>query len=154
MIDDFDEAAFEQQLRTAVEEHDGVPARLKRAAVGAYAWRTIDADLAELEFDSRADLAPEAVRGDGEPRMLTFRAGGLTVEVEIEDHGTRRRLVGRIDPPGPRAVHLQRGAEVTALDADQFGRFTLGDVAPGPLRLRLTPVGAVGAAVVTEWIAA
>jgi hypothetical protein len=63
------------------EQIDPVPAVVLEAARGAFAWRDVDAELAELILDSR--LEETAVRSLDGPRMLTFAADEVTVEVEV-----------------------------------------------------------------------
>src|SRR5688500_9386673 len=99
---------LEDELRQAAELFDPVPARLKQAAVAAYAWRTIDAELAELVFDSFDQ--PMAVRGPGRPRLLTFRSEELLIEVELDE----RHLVGRVSSP-PVAMAIQHGGGEAAV---------------------------------------
>ena len=120
---------IEDELREAAELFDPVPAQLKRAAIAAYTWRTIDAELAELVFDSLDQ--PLAVRSSDQPRLLTFRSEELVVEVEL-DGGN---LVGRVSSP-PVEVIVQHGGGEVAISADQLGRFAVRGLGQGPLRLR------------------
>src|SRR5688572_9434203 len=120
---------LEDELRRAAELFDPVPARLKNALIAAYAWHTIDADLAELVFDSPGQ--PLAVRGPGQPRLLTFRSDELVIEVELDDSN----LVGRVNVAPLEVVVLHSGGEV-AITADGLGRFAVRGLAAGPLRLR------------------
>jgi len=136
---------IEDELRQAAELFDPVPAQLKRAAIAAYTWRTIDAELAELVFDSLDQ--PLAVRSSDQPRLLTFRSNDLVVEVELD----ARNLVGRVSLPPVEVIVQHSGGEVT-VTADQLGRFTVRGLEPGPLRLRCRFDG--DRSLVTDWIAA
>lgn len=69
-----EDAELEGRLRQAAELFDPVPDSLLRVATGAYSFRTIDAELADLTFDSLAGPAP--VRGGEQPRLLTFGGPG------------------------------------------------------------------------------
>ncbi|MYX43709.1 hypothetical protein GTW59_21985 [Streptomyces sp. SID89] len=144
---EFDDAVLEEELRQAAAVLDPVPAHLCQLAVEAYALHDLDARVAELTFDSLLDAAP--VRGALEsPRMLTFQAGELTVDVEVTGDG----LLGQLLPPQPAAIEVLHGLRPSArLTADDLGRFA-GDAPPtGPFALRLR----TGAdTVVTEWLRA
>ena len=140
---------LERELRQAAEVLDPVPAHLLPRAVAAFAWRTIDADLAELAFDSLAEPAAP-VRGPGQPRLLTFRTDEQIIELELDTEGTDRRLVGRITPATAADVEIRHERGTTRVTADHLGRFAAGGLAPGPMRLRCDPA-APGAAIVTDW---
>ncbi|MFJ4466405.1 hypothetical protein ACIP2X_02690 [Streptomyces sp. NPDC089424] len=147
--DEFDCGSLEEELRGAAAVLDPVPAELRRIAVEAFALHDMDARLAELTFDSLVDAIP--VRGVTDaPRMLTFRSGDLTVDVEVTSHG----LMGQVLPPQPARIEVLGGPQPAAPDtltADAMGRFA-GDVPPsGPFALRLRAGEDV---VVTEWLRA
>lgn len=145
---------IERELREAAQFLDPVPPHLIAAAIGAFAWRTIDADLAELVYDTLAEPAAAvrgaAVPGVGQPRLLTFQTTSLTVELEVLDQGESRSLVGRVSPAGPVELQIGRSGSTVTVSTDTLGRFALADLSPGPTRLRLQPAGKV-AAVVTDW---
>lgn len=146
---EFDDGLLEGELRGAAAILDPVPAELRRLAVEAFMLRDLDARLAELTFDSLVDAIP--VRGVTDaPRMLTFRAGELTVDVEV----TERGVMGQVLPPQPARIEVLGGLQPAApatLTADAMGRFA-GDVpTAGPFALRLRTGGEV---VVTEWLRA
>ena len=147
MPDDLDQLdQLERDLRTAAAQVDPVPERLVQGAITAYAWRTVDADLAELVFDSLAESAVGVLRGGDQPRLVTFRTADLTVELELQGD---QRLVGRVEPAGPSEVGIQQGPRTVTVRADQLGRFATSDLRRGALRLHIrTPQRAV----VTDWI--
>ncbi len=154
MPDDPDDTGLESELRRVIGRLDGVPPPLLQAAVDSFSWRAIDAELAELAFDSLVSQDRDAaVRGPQPARLLSFEAGGLTIDVEISGTGSARTLIGQIVPPQRASVELRRGDDATSLEADELGRFSSGPLGPGPLSLRCT----VGTdpdrrSVVTEWI--
>lgn len=119
-------------LGRALAGADPVPDHVVAGARGALTWRTIDAELAELAFDSARDLA--GVRSGDTNRELTFQAPGVEIEIMIVDE-TSRRLVGQLVPPGPHAIDLVASDGVTSVDADRLGRFTFDDIDVGPIRL-------------------
>ncbi|MGK9462695.1 hypothetical protein ACSLFT_22030 [Streptomyces sp. G6] len=138
---------LEEELRQAAAILDPVPAELRRIAVDAFALHDLDARVAELTFDSLVDAIP--VRGTTDPpRMLTFRADDVTVDVEVTQDG----LIGQLLPPGPADVEVLSGPRAHALlTADDLGRFTGGAPPTGPFALRLRTGSDV---VVTEWLRA
>ncbi|MEV5433454.1 hypothetical protein [Streptomyces sp. NPDC052701] len=144
---DADVDLLEEELRRAAAVLDPVPAQLQQLAVEAYALHDLDTRVAELTFDSLVDAIP--VRGAADvPRMLTFRAGDVTVDVEVSAQG----LMGQVLPPRPARIEVLTGPAAGApLTTDDLGRFT-GDAPPcGPFALRLRTGGEV---VVTEWLRA
>ena len=142
-----EEELLEEELRQAASLLDPVPPALLQAAVDAFALRDLEARVAELTFDSLLDALP--VRGAAAaPRMLTFSAGEVTLDVELTEEG----LIGQVLPPAPARIDLLTASgPATPLTTDDMGRFT-GDAPPaGPVALRLRTGGAV---VVTEWLRA
>ncbi len=112
MHDEPDHARLEEELRGLAARLEPVPGRLVQAAVDAYAWRTVDADLAELVFDSLADQDEETlVRGRQQERLLSFRTSGLTIEVEVTAAGPSRRLIGQLVPPQRAEVEIRQQDE-------------------------------------------
>ncbi|GAA0923001.1 hypothetical protein [Streptomyces thermoalcalitolerans] len=143
----WDEGLLEQELRQAAAVLDPVPDHLLQMAVDAYALHDLDARIAELTFDSLVDALP--VRGATDtPRMLTFQAGELTVDVEVTGDG----LMGQVLPPQPARIEVLGGPQPgTSLTADDLGRFLTDAPPAGPFALRLHTGGEV---VVTEWLRA
>jgi hypothetical protein len=112
-----------------------------------YAWRTVDAELAELTSDSRTDgYAMAGARADARtgPRELTFTSSTLTIELQIADS-----VLGQVVPAqtGQVDVLLQDGS-AEAHDVDEVGRFAIEPTPVQPFRLRVT----AGATVATGWI--
>jgi hypothetical protein len=146
------------ELHGLLARVDPVPPQLLEQVRRAFCWRTIDAELAELSFDSLVDReAVLAVRADSdaavEPRMLGFGAvvGGedLSIEVEVSP-GDGRMLVGQLWPPGAPVVRVQSGdGSSSTVPADELGRFVVTPVPAGPVRLRVEHAGRV---VQTTWV--
>jgi hypothetical protein len=152
LLDPEDEGLL-QELRAAARRLDPPPASVLEAARASLTWRTIDAELAALEFDSAVDVAATAVRSGEGPRLLTFSAPGLSIEVEVSPIGPRRQLVGQLVPAQPARIDVRHAGGVTTVQADQLGRFGVDAVSAGPVSLRCH-LGDVpsGVPVVTEWI--
>ena len=101
-----DDDALLAELGTALGEAEQVPPADLTAARGAFAWRTVDADLAiaELMFDSACDPEPAGLTrsgGDGPARALAFRRGPVTLEIEVTEAG----IVGQLSPAHRRPGH-------------------------------------------------
>lgn len=143
------DAGLEEELRQVIAREDAVPPPLLRAAIDAYGWRTVDAELAGLVFDSLA-ASGAAVRGPQPGRLLSFDAGGLTIDIEISGTGPARALLGQIVPPQQAAVQVRQRDGVTTLETDQLGRFRSESLGPGPFSLRCRTDGRQ---VTTEWVA-
>jgi len=94
-----------------------------------------------------------AVGGSPEWRELSFRASGLTIELEITGTGDERRLTGQLIPRQPAVVDIRHADGVIAVEADELGRFSTEAVPPGQisLRSRLGPV-TDQSSVVTGWV--
>ena len=136
-------------LRTAVRAREAVPAGWIEMARAAYAWRTIDAELAELTRDSAAGLGASApVRSEAAGlRSLTFSSAHLTIEVEVTDEA----LFGQILPPREGTVEVQtRTGPAGTARVDVTGCFCVEAVPAGRFRLRCRTTDSIDAA--TEWV--
>ena len=154
MHDDPGETELEEELRRVAARFEPVPPVLLQAALDAYSWRTADAELAELVFDSLVDRDEAAlVRGGDDGRMLSFHVGGLSIEVEVSGTGASRRLIGQLVPPQQAVVDIRYGGDVATLETDELGRFSSGTLRAGPVSLRCsTGEEANRRRVVTDWI--
>lgn len=140
-------------LRQVAGTADPVPVAVVRAARESLTWRSIDAELAELAYDSLLDDALlVGTRSDATPRSLTFEAADLVVEVEVVDAGAQRRLLGQVVPPGPADIQVRHSGGMIRVPADEVGRFSAAGVAAGPVSLRCLVVGHEDAAVETPWV--
>ena len=116
------------------------------AADAAYSWRTIDAELAALTYDSMADEAALVRDAGTTTRQLVFEGEALSVELEHTPDG----LVGQLVPPAPGTVTLLGpGGELASADADELGLFRFYVAPHGPVRLRC----ATGTdEILTDWV--
>jgi hypothetical protein len=137
-------------LARAVERFDPPPSELTAANRELLSWRDPDAALAELVGDSR-ELAG-AVRGPTDELVLRFAAADvvLTVQVESMPRGGYH-LVGQVEAEGLGTVTLRRPSAVRSVTCDEWGRFQLDDVEPGPVSFRWTPPDPGGRPVETAW---
>jgi hypothetical protein len=138
------------ELQSLMSRLDPVPKTVDEAARAAFAWRTIDAELAELTRDSLLEDAPAGVRGAEGARMLSFESPSLSVELEVADLGQQgRRLVGQLVPPGPASIVVDHAGGRVDAAADELGRFVVDGLRPGPARVRCRVAG--GGEIATEW---
>lgn len=146
-----------QELAQAVAAADPAPADVVAAAKASLTWRTIDAELAALTYDSLLDDDQLAtVRGGvtAGPRALTFELGEVVVDVEVADSGASRQLrqlLGQVVADGVVAVVLERAGDPVGVElaVDDLGRFRATGVGAGPIRLRCR---LEGSEVVTDWV--
>ena len=131
-----------EALGEAIEAAQPMPASVLSLGRAAWDARALDAEFAELVGDSLLDEDRAgdrlAIRGTTQPRLLSFAAGDTAIEIEVELQADgSRRLLGQLVPPGPATVSFEREAITEDVPADEGGRFELGDVTPGPARLRV-----------------
>jgi hypothetical protein len=145
----YDDEELLAVLRQALAERQAVPPEFVEAAKNAFAWHNIDAELAELTYDSSrdAELAPSTRAETASIRALTFTSAHLTIELEV----THDSLLGQIVPaqPGTIKVQLRDGAEST-VPADRIGRFTIRPMPTGTFRLHCKT--SADADALTGWI--
>ena len=136
-------------LGDALREAEAVPRDFVDAGTAAYAWHTIDADLAALTYDSALDEQEAlATRAEQAPlRALTFASTGVTIELEVADGA----ICGQVVPPRSGEVEVRplNGQPVTA-PVDDVGYFVLRPIPPGTFRLWCRLGG--GVQVLTGWI--
>jgi hypothetical protein len=147
-----EERLFEE-LTAVVRRADGTPAEVLAAARGSYTWRTIDAELAELTYDSLLDDdALAGVRSGAQPRQVTFETGELTIELEIGFATGGRRIVGQLIPTQIAEIEIRHPAGEQSVEADELGRFAAEILTVGPVSFacRLRTNGEK--TITTDWI--
>ena len=101
MPDGWDHEELLAALGETVKARQAVPEWFVETGKNAYVWQNIDAELAQLTYDS--DSAADrgvaaAVRSEAASiRALTFTSARLSIELEVASVS----LVGQIIPPGP-----------------------------------------------------
>jgi len=137
-----------EALRRAVAARQEVPPDFVAAAKEAFAWHNIDAELAQLTYDSRfADHALATRTEAASIRALTFTSGRLTIELEVAQDS----LVGQIMPAQPAVITvLPRTGSETVLEADEIGCFSVEPIPVGQFRLRCRT--SAGVETITGWI--
>jgi hypothetical protein len=135
-------------LRDAIRARQAVPVWFVETGKNAYAWHNIDAELAQLTYDSRSDeLVAAVTRSEtASIRALTFTSAQLSIELEVTDDS----LLGQIIPPGAGTVEIDTTAGTITTTVDEIGFFAVDPKPDSSFRLRCrTPDGAD---VMTRWI--
>jgi hypothetical protein len=146
-----DDMVLLTRVKEVYAEIDPVPPYVLDAAKAAIGWRLIDSELAELVEDT--ELTPiTGLRAGTAPRLVTFEADALTVEVEVATTGDRRRLMGQLVPPSAGEIEIRNAVRTQVVEADDLGRFSASDVPAGPTSLVCRLTGAVERPVATSWI--
>jgi hypothetical protein len=132
-------------IRRGFDRLEPEPAHLKEMAYGARFMDKLDAELAELIFDSLTTPGPAVRRGgEHEARLLSFSNDHLTLDVSLA--ADKRTILGEIDPAIASEVVLEpRDGPPIEVDIDEFGRFRVLSDAPS-FRIRVT------GRLVTPWI--
>ncbi|WP_206791237.1 hypothetical protein [Amycolatopsis sp. MtRt-6] len=135
-------------LRAAAAAADPVPDLVLRQARAALTTRDLDAELADLAFDS--DLAEAgAVRAGGEDvRLLSFEASRVSVELQVEYARGRVALRGLITGATGEAV-IEVAGERHTRPIGPEGWFTATGLPRGATRVTVT--AADGTTVTTGW---
>jgi hypothetical protein len=134
-------------LATVLDHGEPVPEDAVLSAQSALTWLTIDAELAELLYDSAADPEPVLVRDATNARLLAFAGEELSVDIEVQDDG----LLGALAPPGRFAVEVQQPSGGTMVESNESGVFRAGGLRAGPTRVVVRRL-AGETVVVTPWV--
>jgi hypothetical protein len=147
-------AVGDEQLLAALGEamraRQEVPEWFVETGKNAYAWHNIDAELAQLTYDSESDTARghvAAVRSEeASIRALTFTSARLSIELEVAES----ELLGQIIPPRAGTLEVHTTAGVTSSPVDEIGCFVVNPIPTSPFRIRCRTED--GADVLTGWI--
>lgn len=140
-------------LRQAFAARRAVPPEFVQAGQRAFAWHDIDAEPAQLTYDS-IPLAEDAVatRAQRETpiRVLAFTSAGTGLRIALEVQ--QDALAGQLLPVQSAAIEVQaRTGTRQPVSADEAGCFWISPVPSGDFRLRCRPA-AGSAEVVTVWV--
>ena len=136
-------------LSEAMKARQAVPSWFIETGKNAFAWHNIDAELAQLTYDSNEDRREAAVtRAEtASIRALTFTSPHLSVELEV----TENSLLGQVIPPRAGALEIHtRAGEISTTEVDEIGCFAVDPIPESPFRLRCRT--ADGTDVLTGWI--
>lgn len=147
MLDSWDDDQLLAALGSAVRARRAVPDVLVDMGKGAYAWHHIDAELAQLTYDSRTDLTAAMRSETASIRALILTSAHLTMELEVSEDC----LLGQVTPPRTGTLEAQTGAGAsTETTVDEIGCFAVDPTPASPFRLRFR--AADGTDVLTGWI--
>jgi hypothetical protein len=135
-------------LQLGLQQSDPVPPDVTDFAKAALSWRTIDAELAQLSYDSSDETTSATVRSTASARIVGFEAGEWMIDLE-HDLATRE-LRGQVQPTGRLEIELHVVGAVLVTETDDLGRFSFDGVEAGPVALVLRVEG--DETVKTEWI--
>src|SRR5438067_11605699 len=102
--DTWDDEQLLAALRGAMAEDEAVPPEFIELGKNAYAWHNIDAELAQLTYDSsREPHGALTVRAEAAPvRALTFASARLTIELEVTEDS-----LGQVIPAQAGLIEIQ-----------------------------------------------
>jgi len=144
-----DDGQLLEVLRDALATEREMPRAFVEAGKAAFAWRTIDAELAALTYDSAWDTLAAPVRSaeSATLRALTFVSEGFTIEIELTPDG----LLGQLDPPAAGEITARTDAGVLATARiDELGFFVLKPLPKVPYQLLCAPDD--GPTILTGWV--
>jgi hypothetical protein len=126
-----DDDVLRGRLAEALGEVDVVPADFVGAGTGLFTWRTIDAELAALVYDSDREVA--AARSDvASLRALTYATSRATIDITFMPDG----MIGQIAPQCTARVQLRYSdGQVAEVVADRLGVFTVDPLPRNPFVL-------------------
>jgi hypothetical protein len=145
---DWDDDQLLAALGEATRARQEVPEWFVETGKNAYAWHNIDAELAQLTYDSSRDHdTVGAVRSEAASiRALTFTSAHLSIELEV----TEGRLLGQVITPQAGALEIHTTAGVASSRVDETGYFVVEPKPADPFRLRFRALD--GTDVLTGWI--
>jgi hypothetical protein len=138
------------ELDNALRAEQEVPASLVDAGKAVWTWRSVDAELAALTFDSAAGVLEDwlvTTRSEAATlRSLTYVSPTLTIELEV----TREGVIGQVQPPQTVSgeLVLLNGTSLP-LEVDEVGWFTVRPAPRSPFRISCTTGDGVKVVTVT-----
>jgi hypothetical protein len=145
---DQEEEKIMSLLQLGLQQSDPVPPDVTDFAKEALSWRTIDAELAALSYDSTEETTSATVRSTAAARIVGFETGEWMIDLEHD--AATGLLRGQIQPAGPLEVELHVIGAVLVTETDEMGRFSFDGVDEGPVALVIRVEGEE--TVKTEWI--
>lgn len=124
-------------LRAVLARVDPVPPEALAAASAALAWRDLDAALAALTSDSLMESSLAAVRGTP-PRLLSFTAEQVTIDLEVTAEAGTVRMLGQIAPPQAVDYIVEYAGGTRRGRTDAIGRLSVDGLPLGWIRVVVT----------------
>lgn len=143
--DQTDDLEVLELVAEGIDQLEPIPVGAMEQAYGARFMGAMEAELAELVFDSLAIEQPAMRRGnENESRFLSFTNDNVTLDLSLLGDG--RTIIGEIDPAIATEVVVEGDdGDSTTVAIDKFGRFK---VAFDSQSFRLRVVNHL----VTQWI--
>ena len=117
---DWDDDRLLAALGQALMAREAVPSWFIETGKSAFAWHNIDAELAQLTYDSHQDQhAVAMLRSEtASIRALTFTSAHMSLELEV----TGNSLLGQLLPPRSGQLVIQTRAGTTSTtEVDEIG---------------------------------
>jgi hypothetical protein len=151
VLDGWDDEQLLAALRESTRARQAVPETFVDMGKSAYAWHNIDAELAQLTYDSSRERDRDQLAGvrseTASIRALTFTSAHLSLELEV----TETSLLGQVIPPRAGTLETQtRAGATTTVPIDEIGCFAIEPIPAGPFRLCCRRED--GSDVMTNWI--
>ncbi len=148
MPDIWDDEQLLAVLREALDADEAVPPEFVELGKNAFAWHNIDAELAQLTYDSTRELAVPATRAEtASIRALTFTSEQLTIELEVGEDS----ILGQVIPAQGGTIEIEdRAGAAATVPVDEVGCFLIRPIPDSPFRLHCR--SAEGSDVLTGWI--
>jgi hypothetical protein len=147
VVDSWNDDRLLAALGDAVRARQAVPDAFVELGKGAYAWHHIDAELAQLTYDSKLDRTAAVRSQTASIRALGFTSAHQSIEVEV----TEDCLLGQVTPPRAGTLEAQTSAGAsTETTVDEIGCFAVDPIPASPFRLRFR--AADGTDVLTGWV--
>jgi hypothetical protein len=126
------------ELDEAMTAARRVPERFVEAGKAAFAWRSVDLELAVLSYDSTSAQAAgrlASTRGEHAAlRALTFSGSRLSIDVEVSDDAVR----GQIRPPEAGEIQVRDDQDtIRTVQVDDDGWFVIAPPPVGPFTLAI-----------------
>jgi hypothetical protein len=147
--DIWDDELLLAALKEALEARQAVPPEFVELGKNAFAWRNIDAELAQLTYDSAYEQhsAPSMRSETASIRALTFTSAYLTIELEVNEDS----MLGQVIPAQEGTIEIQTRTGATAtIPVGEVGYFPIRSIPDGPFRLHCHTTD--GSDVLTGWI--
>jgi hypothetical protein len=135
MPDIWDDDELLAALREALAADEAVPPDFIELGKSAYAWHNIDAELAQLTYDSSHEREDAlSLRAEAASiRALTFTSAHLTIELEVSEDS----VLGQVVPAQSGMIEIQgREGTTASTEADEVGCFLIRPIPASPFRLR------------------
>jgi hypothetical protein len=139
-----DDDRLGEALGQAIEATRAVPPEFVQVGKALFTWYGVDAELANLTYDSALENNLASSLRAAEPaslRALILTTPDLTVELGVEAEA----LVGQLSPPSAGTAEcLLATGDILSTSIDQYGAFVFRPVPSHDFRLWCRPASGLG----------